>query len=60
MNNKTIHDKVFKERAKIDGTIDKQTDELMCDYNVMRFPFGRYAASCEGDYFVTFWGKILY
>jgi len=60
MNNKAIHDKVFDERAKIDGTIDKQTGELICDYNVMWFPFGRYVASCEGGYFVTFWGKILY
>jgi len=60
MDNKAIHDKVFNERAKIDGTIDKQTGELICDYNVIWFPFGRYIASCEGGYFVTFWGKILY
>ena len=59
MNNKTIHDKVFEERARIDGTIDKQTSELICDYNVMWFPFGRWVASCEGGYFVTFWGKML-
>lgn len=60
MNSKTIHDKVFNERAKTDGTIDKQTGELICDYNVAWFPFGRYVASCEGGYFVTFWEKIFY
>ena len=58
-DNQAIHDRVFKERARIDGTIDRQTGELICDYNVMWFPFGRYVASCEGGYFVTFWGKIL-
>jgi hypothetical protein len=59
VNNKDIHDKVFNERAKIDGTIDKQTGELICDYNVAWFPFGRYVASCEGGYFVIFWGKVF-
>ena len=59
MNNKALHDKVFEERAKIDGTIDRQTGELICDYSVRWFPFGRYVASCEGGYFVTFWGKIV-
>ena len=59
MSNKAVHDKVFNERAKIDGTVDKQTGELICDYNVMWFPFGRYVAGCEGGYFVTFLGKIL-
>lgn len=59
VNNKDIHDKVFNKRSKIDGTIDKQTGELICDYNVGWFPFGRYVASCEGGYFVTFWGRIL-
>ena len=54
-----IHDKVFNEKSKIDGTVDKQTGELICDYNVMWLPFGRWVASCEGGYFVTFWGKIL-
>ncbi|MEA3314192.1 MAG: hypothetical protein U9Q18_07440 [Caldisericota bacterium] len=59
MNNQAIHDRVFKEKARIDGTIDKQTGELICDYTVMWLPFGRWVASCEGGYFVTFWGKIL-
>ncbi len=59
MNNKTIHDKVFNERAKIDGTIDKQTGKLICDYSVSWFPFGRWVASCEGGYFVIFWGGML-
>ena len=59
MDNKAIHDKVFEERSGVDGTIDKQTGELICDYNVTWFPFGRWVASCEGGYFVTFWGNIL-
>ena len=59
MNNKKIHDKVFEEKAKIDGTIDRQTGELICDYSVRWFPFGRTVGGCEGGYFVTFWGKIL-
>ena len=48
MDDKAIHDKVFEERARIDGTIDKQTGELICDYKVTWFPFGRWVASCEG------------
>ncbi len=59
MNNKAVHDRVFNEKAKIDGTIDKQTGELICDYNVNWFPFGRWVASCEGGYFVVFFGRIL-
>ncbi|MBZ9572545.1 hypothetical protein KJA15_04395 [Patescibacteria group bacterium] len=35
LDNQILHDKVFQERAKIDGTIDKYTGELICDYNVM-------------------------
>ena len=33
---------------------------LICDYKVQGLPFGRYIASCEGGYFVTFWGQILF
>jgi len=25
----------------------------------MWFPFGRWVASCEGGYYVTFWGQIF-
>ena len=32
---------------------------LVCDYFVMWIPFGRYVASCEGGWFVTFWWKTL-
>ncbi|MBU2539559.1 hypothetical protein KJ786_00125 [Patescibacteria group bacterium] len=60
LDNQSLHNKVFEERAEIDGTIDKYTGELICDYNVMWAPFGRWVASCEGGYYVTFWGKILY
>lgn len=33
---------------------------LICDYKVMWAPLGRWVASCEGGYYVTFWGKPLY
>ncbi len=32
---------------------------LICDYKVHWLPFGRYVASCEGGYFVAFWGQML-
>ena len=32
---------------------------LICDYEVRWFPFGRIVRSCEGIYFVTFWGQIF-
>jgi len=32
---------------------------LICDYEVKWFPFGRIVWSCEGVYFVTFWGQIF-
>ena len=31
---------------------------LICDYNVKWALFGRWVASCEGTYYVTFWGEI--
>lgn len=31
---------------------------LICDYNVMWAPFGRWVASCEGGYYVTFYGGV--
>jgi len=67
MDNKVVHDKVFKEKAHIDGTMGwviqpdgSKEYTLICDYNVMWFPFGRWVASCEGAYFVIFWSKILF
>ena len=66
MDNQAVHDRVFEEKAHKDGTMGWITQQdgtkeytLICDYNVMWFPFGRYVASCEGGYFVTFWGKII-
>ncbi|MGQ9595783.1 MAG: hypothetical protein ACUVQY_03915 [Thermoproteota archaeon] len=32
---------------------------LIYDYNFKWVPFGRWVASCEGGYFVTFWGEAL-
>lgn len=66
LDNQAIHDMVFQEKAHKDGTIGEviNTDgtketRLICDYRVMWLPFGRYVASCEGGYFVTFYGQIL-
>lgn len=66
MDTQAIHDKVFQEKAHKDGTMGwvikpdgTREYTLICDYNVMWFPFGRWVASCEGGYFVTFWGKII-
>ena len=66
MDKQVIHDKVFQEKAHKDGTMSWVTQPngtreytLICDYNVMWFPFGRWVASCEGGYFVTFWGKMI-
>lgn len=58
LDNKSLHDKVILEKAKFDKTMS-QDGELVCDYNVMWAPFGRWVASCEGGYYVTFWGKVL-
>ncbi|HZJ41942.1 MAG TPA: hypothetical protein VFD51_02920 [Patescibacteria group bacterium] len=60
LDNQSLHDEVFQKRAAIDGTINKYTGELICDYNVMWAPFGRLVASCEGGYYATFWGNILW
>lgn len=66
IDNQAIHDRVFQEKAHKDGTMGwviypngTKQYELICDYKVMWFPFGRWVASCEGGYYVTFWGKIL-
>jgi hypothetical protein len=32
---------------------------LICDYNVMWAPFGRWVASCEGGYYVAFYDKVI-
>ena len=66
MDNQEIREMVLQDKAHNDGTMDwvMQPDgtreyTLLCDYVVMWFPFGRWVASCEGGYYVTFWGKIL-
>ena len=66
MDNQEIHDRVFQEKAHKDGTMGwiikpdgTREYTLICDYNVMWLTFGRWVASCEGGYFVTFWGKII-
>ena len=58
LDTKIVHEKVLMEKGRIDHTIDKKGN-LVCDYFVMWIPFGRYVASCEGGWFVTFWWKTL-
>ncbi len=55
LDDQAIHDKIMAERSRIDGTIDKATGELICDYRVSWIPFGRWVASCEGGYFIFLW-----
>lgn len=57
LDEKEIHDRVLREKGRIDKTIDDKGN-LVCDYQIMKAPFGRWVVSCEGGYFVTFWGKI--
>jgi len=59
MDEQEVHDRVLREKAQKDGTIDRQTGVLVCDYKVGWLPFGRWVGSCEGAYFVTFYGQIL-
>ena len=56
LDKRAIHDSILRDRGAIDGTIDRHTGELICDYSVMWAPFGRWVASCEGGYFVSFLG----
>jgi hypothetical protein len=66
LDDEKIHDRVLEEKARIDGTMGWVTYpngtkryELICDYKVRWLPFGRWGASCEGGYYVTFWNKII-
>ena len=66
LNDEDIHDRIFQEKAHLHGTMgwvdypdSTRKYELICDYNVMWAPFGRWVASCEGGYYVTFWNKIF-
>ena len=54
LNNEKISLEVYKKRAHIDGTT-----ETGCEYKIMIAPFGRWAASCEGGYFIAFWDAIF-
>jgi hypothetical protein len=82
MDSRELHDRVLREKGRIDGTIQpteniRGSEEvlqalreesmrmgisdgiLICDYNVMWVPFGRWVASCEGGWYVTFYGRIM-
>ena len=58
LNDREIHDRVLKEKGRLDHTIDED-GRLICDYKVNWAPFGRWVASCEGGWYVTFWGQIV-
>ena len=64
LDDHAIHDRVFQEKAHKDGTMGWliQPDgtreyTMICDYTVVWCPFGRWVASCEGGYYVTFWAN---
>jgi hypothetical protein len=66
LNDEEIYDKVFQDKAHIDGTLGWVTYPngtsrytQICDYQVRWLPFGRWVASCEGGYYVTFWNQII-
>lgn len=66
LNNRVIYEEVRRTRAIKDGTYGwviypdgTRKREWICDYRVMWVPFGRWVASCEGAYYVTFWGRIV-
>lgn len=66
LNDEEIHDRVLLEKADIDGSMGwvvyvngTMAYQLICDYKVSWFPFGRLVASCEGGYYVTFWNRII-
>ncbi|MCD6590920.1 MAG: hypothetical protein J7K72_03020 [Candidatus Aenigmarchaeota archaeon] len=66
LDNQKIHDNVFQEKAHKDGTYGwviqpngSKSYELICDYKINYAPLGRWVASCEGGYYVTFWGEIV-
>ena len=55
LNSDQIKAKTYEDRAKIDGTL-----EAGCDYDYfIVIPLGRYIASCESGYIITFWGQVL-
>ncbi len=58
LDDQRIHDFVLRERGPIDGTIDQETGEVLCDYAVTWAPFGRWVASCEGGYFIPFFADV--
>jgi hypothetical protein len=58
LNTEKVHDKVLLERGRVDHTVDN-AGALVCDYEVVWVPFGRWVASCEGGWYVTFWFQIL-
>lgn len=58
LNNKSIRNMVTLENGRNDGSVD-ENGQIICDYKVTIAPLGRWVASCEGGYYVSFWGKIF-
>ena len=66
LNNQAIYQEARRTRAMRDGTygwvrcVDGSVRRMwVCDYTVRWALFGRWVASCEGAYYVTFWGQML-
>ena len=53
-----LPDEVLQEMLEESREKGVEDGILICDYNVMWAPFGRWVASCEGGYYVTFYGSF--
>lgn len=54
-----VSEEALKEMIEYSRAHGVEDGILICDYKVMWFPFGRWVASCEGGYYVTFYGQII-
>lgn len=57
LDNKKIATDVYSLKAKTDGTFGSPCQDD--GYFVSWVPFGRWAASCEAGWYITFWGMVL-
>lgn len=58
LDSRAVKEKVLREKGRSGGTISPD-GTVICDYTVMRIPFGRWVTNCEGGWVVTFWGSVL-
>jgi hypothetical protein len=56
MENLTASEAALEEMREYSRSKGVTDGVLICDYEVTWLPFGRWVASCEGGYYVTFFG----